>query len=129
MSTTTVSEANFDADSDADFLDCVRADPKLTPIERELVIRTSYEDDRLEVFSEIPCIVRGLMKNPQFDPARWRVCTKEQSTHASDGQELAEFVEDGYVIVGIWGSLPVGALSIKSTCRSTQNFGRVVATA
>lgn len=119
--------ATSETDDTAVLVDAVESDPELSAIEKELVIRTSFADDDLDVFTEIPSITRGLIRNPQFDAERWRVLSETGCEMVNDDDiEIRELVNDGYSIVGVWGSLPTASLSIKSTQRSSSYFGQIV---
>ena len=89
--------------------------------ERETVIRWSAGDDRADVMSAERAVMRRLLAHPH--------CTIESVTVA-DGENrpsrTLDEVEGDDEIVAVRGELPIGAISVKSEPRSTDQHALTV---
>jgi hypothetical protein len=84
----------------------VHADPELSPIERETMIRWSAADDRAHVASEEPAVIRWLLEHPEYEEIR--------SRSDSEGQTFSK------------GRLPVGCVKLSGESRSDNRHSRVL---
>ena len=121
-----MSTASIQSDTESDLLEAVRSDPGLTGAERSFTINAVYVDEKLSVHTEIPALMRGLIRNPQFDPEGWRLWAEDDIRYPSERSTVVDLVADGWGIVAIDGTLPFAALSIKSKARSRDGFSQIV---
>lgn len=83
-----------------------RDNPGLLPEEKEVTIRLARDSERFHICSDVGSVTNRLLHHPDFE-------------------EKSRQVENGNV-VQVSGTLPVGALSIKSKPRESDNLGQIV---
>ena len=124
-----MSTASIQSDTESDLLDAVRSDPGLSGEEWSFTINAVYADDELSVYTEIPALVRGLIRNPQFVAEGWRLWSEDEVRYPSERSDVVDLVGENWSIVGVEGSLPFAALKIQSSARNRDMFADIVATA
>jgi hypothetical protein len=99
----------------------VREDPDLIPLEKETSINFTKGDERADVFTSERGLTRRLLTHELFDTDA--VLLKDGST--VDSVDSLRTNED--TIVGVRGTIPIGALKVKATTRSDKSgHARVV---
>lgn len=101
----------------------VRTDPELSPSERETSFQMVDADDRLSVYTENAGLMNRLLHHPAFDLKSIRVWDEDKHRF---GARVNPEDHSGEGITGIDGYLPIGALSVSSSPRSTDKKSRIV---
>ena len=96
-------------------------DPDLSPSERETVFRFSREEDRVSFYTEEAGVGRRLAAHPASDVEA--VTVREGDDRPSRRPEAID--EDDHV-VGLRGTLPIGALLIQTYARDTSAHAEIV---
>jgi hypothetical protein len=124
-SKTTVSEAkgaeqhvNENRDQ---LVEYVAEDRKLTPQEKETILRFAKCDDRVFVYTEEGGIMRRLLQHPEFQLKSLRVTTED-----SWGKQVVPDDFDEGSITGVDGWIPIGVLSLNTSSRTTSQHADVV---
>lgn len=98
-----------------------RDDPALTPEEKETTLRFSRDEDVATFFTAEAGIGRRLIAHPE---------TVLDGVVIKDGNDrptkLPEEVGAGEHVVGVRGTIPVGALGVKSSSRKSDRHATVV---
>ena len=104
-----------------DVLDNVGADPYLDPIETQVALTTTAERDVFTCYVESPGLTRRLLLYPEFTVTELRVTGEDQF-----GASVAPQQYESGVVTGVKGQLPIGAVKIPKTSRSTTRFAPIV---
>lgn len=86
-------------------MDGAKADPALSPLERETNITFSVADDKTRVSSEEASIIRWLLEHPEYEE-------EDRREHDDD-------------VVFITGKLPIGCLMLKGKPRKSNHHSRI----
>jgi hypothetical protein len=108
-----------------DLLDATRADPELTPSERETTFTFAVDEDVAHIHTEEAAVIRRLLSHDDvrvdqlgvFDGDRRRTLTREEA--------LAE-LEAGDAVVRLKGALPLRFFVVRDTGRSHDRHADVV---
>lgn len=92
-----------------ELIDSVVGDPKRIPYQKETVLRFNREENKINLHTFDPTLVKGLIKHPNFEA--------EQFNKDDDGN-----------IVGIMGKLPIGVLKIKREPRKRDYPSTIIST-
>lgn len=102
-------------------VNAVAEDPALSPDEKETVLRFSKSDYEIDVYSEESGLMRRLLAHPKFNPQEVRVFSEESRGTYVDPDDF-----EGGLITGVKGTLPIEALSVKTSMRATSQHAAVV---
>ena len=113
--------ATPDTDTEA-LLDAFdRDDPELTPEEKETTLRFARDEDVATFYTAEAGVGRRLIAHPE---------SVLDGVVIKDGRgrptKAPEEVERGEAVVGVRGTIPVGALQIKSTSRKSDSHASIV---
>lgn len=99
-----------------DLLDRVREDRDLAPVEKEVSISYSKDEDTARVFSAIEGVSRRLLAHPHIDVIEVRLVDEDTGTkrHATPDD-----VGPSEAIVGVRASVDVGLLGISGSPRTS----------
>lgn len=98
----------------------IRDDPNLTPKEKETTIHFSRDSDRATIFTAEGGITRRLLGHPEFEVNH---LVTERRCKVENLQQLQ--ADDG-AVVGVRGTIPVGALKVSARPRSASGHAAVV---
>mgnify|MGYP007020454544 CR=1 FL=1 len=105
----------------SDVLEAVREDPDLVPMEKETTFRFAKDQDRAQVFTAERGLTRRLLTHELFHTDA--VLLADGST--VDSVDSLHATED--TIVGVRGTIPIGALKVKASTRADKSgHARVV---
>lgn len=105
-------------------IDSVSEDSDLIPEEKETAIHMAKDQSRITVFSAEGSIMKRLLAHPEFEIDHIRQTTSDGKVDIREDFE-GEF--DGRrSTVAVKGSMPVGALFIKSKSRKSTGHANVV---
>jgi hypothetical protein len=110
--------------STAALVDNVIEDDRLSPAEKESAFHFSKCEDRVSVYTEEAGLMRRLLQHPKFVVESLRITTAE-----SWGQRIDVNDFQGGSITGVEGSVPIGALSVKTSTRTTSQHAAIVSEA
>lgn len=105
--------------------DRTRADPGLTPAERETTLTLAHDRDTARVFSEEAAVVRRLLSHEGFDPARVGVHDGDTTRTVSFEEAVAETAADD-LVVRVRGTLPVRYLKVGAVGRNHDHHADLV---
>jgi len=98
-----------------------RDDPELRPEEKETTLRFARDEDVAAFYTAEAGVGRRLIAHPE---------TVLDGVVIKDGRarptKAPEEVERGEDVVGVRGTIPVGALSVKSTSRKSDSHASIV---
>lgn len=100
--------------------DLVREDPGLTPQEKETTIRFAKDEEHADVYTAEAGLTRRLLAHPSA-VVEYLTVLDEGATRNVDPSEVS-----GREIVGVRASVPVGALKVQLTPRSSTQHAEVV---
>lgn len=120
MSKTVPPEVN---DSGTTVDDLVREDPALLPEEKETTIRFGKDEDRATVFTPEAGLMRRLLNHPEFEVHGILL------EAGGEVESVEQLHADEDAVVGVRGSVPVGALKVSARSRSTSGHASVVSRA
>jgi len=99
----------------------VRADPDLSPAERETAIHWCAEDGEARVYSEERGIILSILRSPVATIHTIRVSSDDEF----GGTIPPEQYQDG-AVTGVEATVPIGAIKVKSNSRSSEKRSLVV---
>lgn len=105
--------------------DRTRADPGLTPAERETNLTLSHDRDSARVFSEEAAVVRRLLAHEGFTPDRVGVHDGETTRTVSFDEAVAATGVDD-LVVRVRGRLPVRYLKVGAVGRNHDHHADIV---
>lgn len=108
--------------------DRTRADPGLTPAERETTLTIPHDLDSARVFSEEAAVVRRLLSHDGFEPARVGIHDGE-TTRTVSFDEAAAKTEPDDLVVRVRGTLPLRYLTIGTVGRNHDDHAPIVSKA
>jgi hypothetical protein len=98
-----------------------RDDPELAPEEKETTLRFARDEDVATFYTAEAGLGRRLIAHPE---------TVLHGVVIKDGRarptKPPEEVEQGEHVVGVRGTIPLGALSVKSSSRETEQHAAIV---
>lgn len=97
-------------------------DPKLRPEEKETTLAFARDEDRIRFFTAEAGVGRRLLAHPAAVLDEVVVEGEWDKRPARDPAEISE----GEHVVGVRGTLPVGALLIKSRLRQSEQHAAIV---
>jgi hypothetical protein len=109
-----------DAEQVADLVEAVEADDRLHPAEKETSITFSWGDDRADVFTAEPALMRRVLAHP------YRGDTSVVITDGDRRPTRTPEEHNGEPIVGVNTDLPAGALKIQAEPRSATGHAPIV---
>lgn len=98
----------------------VKEDSDLTPAEKETSINFTKTEDRARVFTAEAGLMRRLLQHSEFQVGH--VVTESRARVES----VAELDATNTAIVGVKGTIPVGALKIQRTARASSGHASVI---
>ncbi|MFD1687596.1 hypothetical protein [Halobellus litoreus] len=98
----------------------VREDPSLTPQEKETTIRFAKDEEHATVYTAEAGLARRLLAHPDADVRDVNVLEDDGTRTVAPGEVL------GRDIVGLRANVPVGALKVRVSARSTTGHAEVV---
>lgn len=105
--------------------DRARADPALTPAERETTLTLAHDRDNARIHSAEAAVVRRLLSHDGFDPARVGIHDGDTTrTVPFDEAVAATGVDD--LVVRVRGTLPVRYLKVGAVGRNHDNHAAIV---
>jgi hypothetical protein len=105
--------------------DRARADPRLTPAERETTLTIAHDRDTARVFSEEAAVVRRLLAHDGFEPERVGVHDGDTTRAVSFDEAVAETAPDD-LVVRVQGALPVRYITIATVGRNHDEHAPIV---
>jgi len=105
--------------------DRTRADPGLTPAERETTLTIPHDLDSARVFSEEAAVVRRLLSHDGFEPARVGIHDGE-TTRTVSFDEAAAKTEPDDLVVRVRGTLPIRYLKVGAVGRNHDHHADLV---
>lgn len=97
-------------------------DPRLTPAEKETLLRFSKDRNRFVFDTTEAGLGRRLLAHPEVEIDRVTILREDGLRDAVDPRDVTE--QDD--IVGVRGTLPLGVLKIASTARKATGHAHVV---
>lgn len=109
-------------------IDSVSENSDLTAPEKETSINMTKPDDEISVFSSESSVMKRLLAHPAFEIGHVRQKTSDGSVKL-DGDDLEAEFDGRRATVAVDGSMPVGALMIKSNVRGSAGHAKTVSAA
>jgi hypothetical protein len=103
------------------FVDAVAEDRTLSPEEKQTTFQLTKSEDSVSVYTEERGLMRRLLQHPEFELESLRVVTEGSWGNYIDPDDF-----EGGSITGVKGSVPVGALSLKTSSRKTSQHSAIV---
>lgn len=104
-------------------VDQVEADSTRTLEEKETALNWNNDCELATVESYNPTIIRHLLQHPDFRP--FTITVQSDSVHTSNKKKPSQ-VDSDDKIIGIDGHLPIGALRVVKSARSSNSQAQVV---
>ena len=101
-------------------VELVAEDSDLTPSEKETSINFTKSEDRARVFTSERGLMRRLLQHPLFEVDH---LVPESGAKVTDVQELDATDTQ---ITGVKGTIPVGAVKLRTSTRSSSGHASVV---
>ena len=98
-----------------------RDDPRLAPEEKETTIRFARDEDRATVHTDEAGIGRRLLAHPDTEVEELTVLDDDSVRRLTPDE-----INDDHAPVGIRASLPIGALSVRSSPRKSAQHSAVI---
>lgn len=108
-----------------DLLQMTRADPNLTPQERETTVGFAVDEERARVYTEEAALIRRLLSHRAVSIDGLGIHS-EGVTRSHPLEEALRVVGPGDLVVQLRGRMPLGYLSIKSESRANNRHAAVV---
>jgi hypothetical protein len=114
-------ENHAQSQNHSELIDAVAEDRKLTPPEKETILRFAKCDDRVFVYTEEGGLMRRFLQHPEFQLKSLRVTTED-----SWGKRVVPDDFDKGSITGVDGWVPIGVLSLKTSSRTMSQHAAIV---
>jgi hypothetical protein len=105
---------------DRSVLDAVGEDTDITPEEKETTLRLGKVEDEATIYTAEAGISRRILAHPDIEILGLTVAEGDAR------REISVDEHDNEDIVGVRGSVPVGALSVRSSPRSSTGHADIV---
>jgi len=103
------------------FVDAVTEDRTLVPEEKQTTFQFTKSEDSISIYTEERGLMRRLLQHPEFELESLRVVTEDSWGNYIDPDDF-----EGGSVTGVEGSVPIGALSLKTSSRKTSQHSAIV---
>ena len=101
----------------SELVDAVKEDGSLQSVEKETTLSFSKVDDHVSIYTEEAGLMRRLLRHPHFEL---------ESLRGSNGQRVAPNGFESGSITGVKGNVPVEALVLQTSLRTTPQHSAIV---
>jgi len=106
--------------------DRILEDPHRQPPEKETAIQVDGDSERVDITSFKRVVFQKLLQRPDFKIKM--IMALDENGHEDSYQSLAPLQKNTHLkVVGVWGTLPVGCLTLTNG-RATNSHSKIVKT-
>lgn len=115
--------------SQEEILDLIKEDPACSPHEKEFSINFNKETKEAKVYSGIRGLMTGLVKNGQSKVTRVTYVTEDKLVKQVEFDKISEEIDpETDAIIGVFASVPLGALKIQKNKRKSNTYSTIIST-
>jgi hypothetical protein len=101
----------------------VETDPNISINEREFNCTVTGREDEMHIFAGLKTVVKSLLNHDLFEPYQVRIAVGDGCRTIAFNDQIPD---SATAIYSVWGTMPVGCLTVKSVTRSQNNVSSVV---